>query len=607
MAIDLNDLASALGKIILRFRVRRRTADQWISLNEVLLDAEIGLETDTDKFKFGNGVDPWSSLPYSGVGDPLGSENAGLGISIDKVFPGTSTDPDWVDVQLLMHFNGDTKDSSPNRFAVATVGAASITTSSPKWSSGAGNIGSSGGYWKVADDPAFNFGSADWTIEGWFYPIDVVVGSTTFVSNVAVGKFANPAGGTTAVLAIVGGGTIEIYLTDDTNTAHHLRFFAYQIVSTTDSTHVVDNPNPWTHNAWNHIAVVRNGTKIQVFQNGFDCPCDHDDPNYPTTPPGGYDIGAITLHGIASDFNVGGGTGAFSSFSSFGKIDDFRVTTGVARYTTDFTVPAAEFYSSDTPLIVQITNTGIRSIVAGTGISIDSTDPFNPIITSGGGSSGGNITPDTHPTLPTAWDDEFEYGSGVDTTGARRSGANAWNLHHVGTGATPPAPLVSQGYAGVTLSGSSTVTMFQSVPGSGDWGFVAKVKRAPKGGNAGWMMILINSATGAATMVQIYGTNPTIAIEHGSLDMSTFLYTGVSNPYSDNGNFLQADDWMWLRIRYTSATSTISYAWNDTGHDAVWYEPYSETVGSFLGAMTDIGMMIVSNGHGVIDYFRRTI
>lgn len=40
------------------------TSANWASANIVLLKGEIGLESDTGLVKFGNGVDPWNSLPY---------------------------------------------------------------------------------------------------------------------------------------------------------------------------------------------------------------------------------------------------------------------------------------------------------------------------------------------------------------------------------------------------------------------------------------------------------------------------------------------------------------------------------------------------------------
>lgn len=43
---------------------RRGTAAEWTARNTLLLPGEIGLETDTQKIKIGNGVDRWASLAY---------------------------------------------------------------------------------------------------------------------------------------------------------------------------------------------------------------------------------------------------------------------------------------------------------------------------------------------------------------------------------------------------------------------------------------------------------------------------------------------------------------------------------------------------------------
>lgn len=48
-----------------RFRVRRRTAASWVTINEVLLESEIGRESDTGRWKYGDGVTAWNSLPYA--------------------------------------------------------------------------------------------------------------------------------------------------------------------------------------------------------------------------------------------------------------------------------------------------------------------------------------------------------------------------------------------------------------------------------------------------------------------------------------------------------------------------------------------------------------
>lgn len=65
-----------------RFRLRRALAATWTSLNDVLLDGEIGLETDTKRVKIGPGA--WNDLDYSFAGAiPV----AGLGIAIDDTDP----------------------------------------------------------------------------------------------------------------------------------------------------------------------------------------------------------------------------------------------------------------------------------------------------------------------------------------------------------------------------------------------------------------------------------------------------------------------------------------------------------------------------------------
>ena len=45
-------------------KIRRDTASSWMAVNPVLSNGEGGLETDTDKLKYGDGVTPWNSLPY---------------------------------------------------------------------------------------------------------------------------------------------------------------------------------------------------------------------------------------------------------------------------------------------------------------------------------------------------------------------------------------------------------------------------------------------------------------------------------------------------------------------------------------------------------------
>jgi len=47
-----------------RFKLRNDTAANWTATNPVLLQGEIGVETDTRRYKIGDGTTAWSSLSY---------------------------------------------------------------------------------------------------------------------------------------------------------------------------------------------------------------------------------------------------------------------------------------------------------------------------------------------------------------------------------------------------------------------------------------------------------------------------------------------------------------------------------------------------------------
>ena len=56
---------------ITTIKLRRGTAAQWTSANPVLAAGEMGVESDTQRSKFGNGTLAWADLPYT-VGNSSG-------------------------------------------------------------------------------------------------------------------------------------------------------------------------------------------------------------------------------------------------------------------------------------------------------------------------------------------------------------------------------------------------------------------------------------------------------------------------------------------------------------------------------------------------------
>jgi hypothetical protein len=56
-----------------RLQFRRGTATEWTTANPVLASGEFALETDTQRFKVGDGTTAWNSLAYGGIIGPTGN------------------------------------------------------------------------------------------------------------------------------------------------------------------------------------------------------------------------------------------------------------------------------------------------------------------------------------------------------------------------------------------------------------------------------------------------------------------------------------------------------------------------------------------------------
>ena len=50
-----------------QIQFRRGLASEWTASNPILAQAEMGLETDTQQFKIGDGILHWADLPYGGI------------------------------------------------------------------------------------------------------------------------------------------------------------------------------------------------------------------------------------------------------------------------------------------------------------------------------------------------------------------------------------------------------------------------------------------------------------------------------------------------------------------------------------------------------------
>lgn len=199
----------------------------------------------------------------------------------------------------------------------------------------------------------------------------------------------------------------------------------------------------------------------------------------------------------------------------------------------------------------------------------------------GGGTTGANITPDTHPTSATAWDDEFESGSSINT--------GLWTA--VNPGGTSLATTVSQGaLQTVVLTGSSTAGagFEQAVPG-GTWEFTWK-GRLPS-------FMVYNSSTWKDYYFGWSGSGNNFIIQSETRNWSTGAYsfnasvatvTGVGTP----GYF---------QLGYNG--TNLSFAFSNTGYVSDFSVLVSVAVSTWIISATNIG---IQSGSTAIDWFRRT-
>ena len=219
-------------------------------------------------------------------------------------------DVNYASVSLLLHCdgtNGSTTftDNSPTPKTVTANGVAQISTAQSKWG-GASAIFSSGGSLTLASDAAFGFGTGDLTIEAWVY----------LTSNAASG------GSTIADFRASVAGVPWVFFVANTGAGNYIATY----LSTTPD--VTSGSNYITPNTWTHVALTRASGVWRLFIAGVQV----------GTETNAIDLGSSKPVTIG---NVVGETGTTSNLP--GHLDDLRITKGVARYTGNFTPPAAAF------------------------------------------------------------------------------------------------------------------------------------------------------------------------------------------------------------------------------------------------------------------------
>jgi hypothetical protein len=214
------------------------------------------------------------------------------------------TDPHWNSVVSLLRFNGangSTTFTDDTGKIWTPSGAAQLTTANPRTGSASGLFNAAST--TVITTPsvsAFQF-AGDFTIE-----VDVRLGGTRTSSQVIF---------ITSVDSSNTGGCV-LYVAANSRT---LVFFVYQPLNTvcTSSVNLVDN-------VWTRVAISRNGTVVRMFLDGVQ-------------------VASGTWATTITTNWVGIGRSSVNNSGFLGQLDNFRVTNGVGRYTSNYVVDTAEY------------------------------------------------------------------------------------------------------------------------------------------------------------------------------------------------------------------------------------------------------------------------
>lgn len=215
--------------------------------------------------------------------------------------PSAPQDTYYYSTGLLLHMNGSNGstaivDNSPYPRSISVNGNAQISTAQSKFG-GSSLLLDGTGDWIYAEPGSAPFGTGDFTVEGWFYWNSIANGGLFHVYP------GTPPGTTNGTAVGFDGTQFQIY-TGGTNNS--------QGGSVSIGT-------------WYHVAYVKSNGSVSLYVNGVKQGVSRAD----TTNYGGNGVNVGLYYS--------------NGFTFPGYIDDFRVTIGVARYTSDFTPPTTQF------------------------------------------------------------------------------------------------------------------------------------------------------------------------------------------------------------------------------------------------------------------------
>jgi plastocyanin len=292
--------------------------------------------------------------------------------------------------------------------------------------------------------------------------------------------------------------------------------------------------------------------------------------------------------------------------SSGGGGDDV-ISGGDGTYTPSAWPPRTASYVTVNDETATLPNS-VR-VVAGDNITfvVDSTNALTISATGGDSSSGGdgNITPDTHPASPNAADDEFEYGSSIDTTGARFTGATAWASANLGSVSNS----VTRGSLALTLPTEATGQFrgYEQTVSGGSWRYECKLSHALSlGANTALQGFGIRE-NGTGKMLQFYRVYTGGLMQFSVSSWTSFSAFSATLAGGNISDLFSFAGWLYVAIDYDGT----DYRFETSENGVVWLRHASAAKATYFTTAADRVMVSLFNGNsgqtanGAWDWVRR--
>ena len=232
-------------------------------------------------------------------------------ITSGNIVPSSQMDSYAQYVRVLLKFdgaNGSTTFTDAKGHTFTPYGNAKISTTQSKFGGSSGDFDGTNDSIKTPDAPEFNLSTANFTMEAWVYFRQVK--NYTMIAGKWSGFGIN--NGQCYALRINGSGQ---------------HAFAYTTNGVNNNGTDLSGTGSVAINVWQHWAVSRVGNTLKLFLDG----------NQIAT---GTISGSGTIYNSnANGFTLGGANNNTDCANAY--IDDFRLTVGQARYTSNFTPPGS--------------------------------------------------------------------------------------------------------------------------------------------------------------------------------------------------------------------------------------------------------------------------